>query len=125
MDPEEEPDRITTACLSVGEGGAASSAESSDARRLSLAAGDASALRRQVTEAVEAWLKRSTSPETRKGYATDLAQFLDYLSVPPDALEQLMLVRPAAVSGWRDQLAAGGLTASSVRRKLTCLRSLF
>jgi integrase/recombinase XerD len=78
-----------------------------------------------VTEAIEAWLQRSTSVETRKGYATDLTQFLDYLRVPPDALEQLMAVRPAAVSGWRDQLAAGGLTAISVRRKLTCLRSLF
>ncbi|MGD0041535.1 MAG: site-specific integrase [Isosphaeraceae bacterium] len=33
--------------------------------------------------------------------------------------------RPEHVAAWRDRLAAGGLTNSSIRRKMTALRSLF
>lgn len=83
------------------------------------------AFRMHVSQAVEAWLHRSMSNATRTNYAMDLGQFLDFIGAPIDALEFLLAVRPEQVAAWRDQLAAVGLTNSSIRRKLTTLRSLF
>lgn len=82
-------------------------------------------IRRQISRAVEAWIHRSTSQATRTNYAMDLGQFLDFVAAPIDALEVLIAVRPENVSAWRDDLAKRGLTNSSIRRKLTVLRSLF
>jgi integrase/recombinase XerD len=82
-------------------------------------------IRRQISRAVEAWLLRSTSQATRTNYAMDLGQFLDFVAAPIDALEVLVGVRPEHVAAWRDDLAKRGLTNSSIRRKLTVLRSLF
>jgi integrase/recombinase XerD len=82
-------------------------------------------LRVQVTRAVEAWLLRSNSRSTRTNYAMDLSQFLDFIRAPVEALERLLAVRPESVAAWRDGLRERGLTNSSIRRKLTALRSLF
>lgn len=79
----------------------------------------------EITEAVEAWLVRSNSKATRENYAMDLAQFLDFINAPVDGLHRLMSVRPAMVAAWRDHLRVRGLTNSSIRRKMTTLRSLF
>lgn len=86
---------------------------------------DAPNLRRQFGEAVEAWLTRSPSMETRDGYSRDLFQFLDFAGVPPDAWEKLAEIRPAAVAAYRDRLLGSGLTNTSVGRKLSVLRSLY
>jgi integrase/recombinase XerD len=82
-------------------------------------------MRRQVTRAVEAWLLRSNSKATRVNYAMDLDQFLEFIEAPIDALEHLLAIRPATVAAWRDHLRDNCLTNSSIRRKLTALRSLF
>jgi integrase/recombinase XerD len=82
-------------------------------------------VREAIGKAVGAWLLRTPSPHTRKAYAHDLNQFLAAAGIPADAYEHLPHVRPEHVSKWRDRLAAGGMTNSSIRRKLTALRSLF
>lgn len=82
-------------------------------------------LQLQVTEAVDAWLVRSNSSATRENYSLDLGQFLDFIKAPIDGFDQLLTVRPAMVAGWRDHLRNQGLANSSIRRKLTTLRSLY
>lgn len=81
--------------------------------------------RRRLAEACQAWLARSSSPSTRQNYACDLRQFLRFVNVHPSRLELLMNVRPAQVAAWRDALRRQGLANSSIRRKMTVLRSLF
>lgn len=82
-------------------------------------------LRRRMQEACAAWLARSPSLYTRDNYARDLQQFCLFLSLPPEQPEQLIRVRPHQVAAWRDALRRQGLTNSSIRRKMTVLRSLF
>lgn len=68
---------------------------------------------------------KSPSRDTRSNYLRDLGQFLIFSGYRPDDLEQLAAIRPHQVAAWRDNLFAIGLTDSSIRRKLTVLRSLF
>src|SRR5437016_1831076 len=82
-------------------------------------------LAQRVAEACQAWLARSPSPDTRSNYARDVAQFLAFAGFPPDRAELFTEVRPHHVASWRDNLREQGLTNSSVRRKMTVLRSLF
>ncbi|WP_422932246.1 tyrosine-type recombinase/integrase [Singulisphaera sp. PoT] len=82
-------------------------------------------LRAQLGQAVAAWLLRTTSAQTRKAYRSDLDQFLAHAGIPAKAWDQLADIRPEHVAAWRDRLAAGGMTNASIRRKITCLRSLF
>lgn len=76
-------------------------------------------------DALSAWLMRSPSPDTRANYARDLRQFCEFTSIGPDSLELLGHVAPWQVAAWRDKLHRRGMTASTIRRKLTVLRSLF
>ena len=89
------------------------------------ACGIAPALREQMTRAVDTWLKRTPSPHTRRAYESDLGQFLAHAEIEAGAWEQLAAIRPEHIADWRDRLAAGGMTNSSIRRKMTALRSLF
>lgn len=67
-------------------------------------------MRDQMTKAIVAWLLRTPSPHTRKACRQDLDQFLAHAGIAADAWEQL---------------AQGGMSNSTIRRKLTALRSLF
>lgn len=87
--------------------------------------GDFTALRQAVRRAVEAWLVRSASAATRANYSADLNQFLEFLGVKDAEYDELLHVRPNAVAAWRDWLRENGLANSSIRRKMTVLRSLF
>ena len=82
------------------------------------------ALRQQLAEARDAWLARSPSPDTRSNYRRDLGQFLAFAGIAQDEPERFVRVLPRQISAWRDHLASLGLTNSSIRRKLTVLRSL-
>ena len=82
-------------------------------------------LREQMTKAVQAWKRRTPSPHTRRAYQSDLDQFLTHAGIAADAWEQLAQVRPEHVADWRDALSDSGQTNSSIRRKMTALRSLF
>src|ERR1700677_3719531 len=83
------------------------------------------ALCEQIREACQAWLAKSPSPDTRTNYQRDLYQFLSFAGLSADDPEQLLRVKPHEVAAWRDSLKAQGRTNSSIRRKLTVLRSLF
>jgi len=82
-------------------------------------------LREQMTKAVKAWMLRTPSPHTRRAYESDLEQFLAHAGIEAGAWEKLAAIRPEDVAAWRDALTDGGQTNSSIRRKLTALRSLF
>ena len=82
-------------------------------------------LREAIGRAVDAWLLRTPSPHTRRAYQADLDQFLAAAGIEAGAFEHLPQVRPEHVAAWRDQLATAGQTNSTIRRKLTALRSLF
>lgn len=86
---------------------------------------DVAGFRAQLTQAAADWLARSPSPFTRQSYALDLKQFLVYREIPADNFSLLIYVRPGDVAAWRDSLQAAGATNSTIRRKLTTLRSLF
>jgi len=77
-----------------------------------------------VTKAGKAWMLRTPSPHTRRAYQSDLDQFLAHAGIPAGAWEQLAAVRPEDVSKSRDALAADEQTNSTIRRKMTALRSL-
>jgi integrase/recombinase XerD len=84
-----------------------------------------SALCGEIREACQAWLAKSPSSDTRKNYQRDLHQFFSFVGFSADEPERLLRVKPRAVAAWRDSLKAQGRTNSSIRRKLTVLRSLF
>lgn len=86
---------------------------------------DVAGFRAQLTRAAADWLARSPSPFTRQSYALDLRQFLAFREIPADNFSLLIYVRPGDVAAWRDSLQAAGATNSTIRRKLTTLRSLF
>jgi integrase/recombinase XerD len=79
----------------------------------------------QIARACQAWLMKSPSRDTRSNYERDIKQFLAFAGIEGDQPAQLTAVRPEHVSAWRDHLQAQGLTNSSIRRKMTVLRSLF
>ncbi len=78
-----------------------------------------------MTEAVSAWLTKSSSMETRSGYARELNQFLRYLGISERNWEGLKEIRPSHVASWRDCLVEKGQTNAAVGRKLSVIRSLF
>jgi integrase/recombinase XerD len=79
----------------------------------------------QIAKACQAWLMKSPSRDTRSNYERDIKQFLEFAQINGNQPEKLTVVRPEHVSGWRDHLTAKALTNSSIRRKMTALRSLF
>ena len=82
-------------------------------------------LRYQIAEACQSWLARSPSRDTRSNYERDVRQFLTFAGVRDDQPEALAQVRPHQVAAWRDHLRQQKRTNSSIRRKMTVLRSLF
>lgn len=79
----------------------------------------------QIAKACQAWLMKSPSPDTRSNYERDIKQFLAFANIEGNEPERLAAVRPEHVAAWRDHLHTLGLTNSSIRRKMTALRSLF
>jgi integrase/recombinase XerD len=79
----------------------------------------------QLKDACRAWLLKSPSADTRSNYIRDLDQFLVFCGFASADKHKLTLIRPEHVATWRDHLAQQQLTNSSIRRKLTVLRSLF
>jgi len=79
----------------------------------------------KITKACQAWLKKSPSRDTRSNYGRDIQQFLAFAGITGDQPEKLATVEPEQVSAWRDHLLSKELTNSTVRRKMTALRSLF
>jgi integrase/recombinase XerD len=82
-------------------------------------------LRALMQQAVHGWLGKTPSAHTSECYRRDLNQFLTFHRIPRPHLDRLTSVLPRHVAAWRDDLRQRGATNSTVRRKLTALRSLF
>ena len=82
-------------------------------------------LRARMRDAIDAWLLRSPSPQTRDCYTRDLRTFLMFAGIPEECPDQLTVVRPALVAAYRDHLRDKGLGNAAIVRKLTVIRSLF
>ena len=84
-----------------------------------------SEMARQIDGFLENLKREGASEHTLAAYASDLAQFLEYLSPPdleppePRAIDHLLLRE------WLASLYAKGLNPASIQRKLAALRSLF
>src|SRR5690242_11735948 len=91
----------------------------------SMASPGEASLGQQIAEARDAWLAKSPSRDTRSNYERDLQQFLSFAGFTADQPEALAFIRPHHVAAWRDHLIERGRTNSSIRRKMTVLRSLF
>jgi integrase/recombinase XerD len=85
----------------------------------------ASSLGDEIAKACQAWLMKSPSLDTRSNYERDIRQFLQFTGIGGDQSAKLAGVRPEHVAAWRDDMIAKKLTNSSIRRKMTALRSLF
>ncbi len=82
-------------------------------------------LRELMEQALRGWLSKTPSENTRESYELDLGQFLSFAKIGRHELERLASVRPEHVAAWRKALMQDGCTNSTIRRKLTSLRSLF
>jgi integrase/recombinase XerD len=73
--------------------------------------------------AEEEWLANITSPKTKRAYQNDVREFIAYAG-----LGDYMALRSVARShiiGWRKDMESRKLSASTIRRKLSALSSLF
>lgn len=82
-------------------------------------------LRQLIDEAIRGWLMRTPSLPTRVNYQRDLKQFVDFMKIGPSMLNELTRIRPEHVASWREHLQQAGRSNSTIRRKMTVLRSLF
>ncbi len=81
--------------------------------------------RSRMADAIQAWLLRSPSSQTRDCYRRDLRTFLKFAEIPAKNPEKLTAVRPSVVAAYRDRLREKGLGNAAIVRKLTVIRSLF
>jgi integrase/recombinase XerD len=78
----------------------------------------------EFRKAFDAWAYKSPSADTRTNYKRDIFQFLEFHGYPAYDAGKLIAAKPEHVAMWRDHLLTQGLTNSSVRRKMSALRSL-
>lgn len=71
----------------------------------------------------EVWLAGLRSERTRRAYRLDVRDFMQELAIAER--DELYRVMPAAVLAWRRSLEERGVKASTIRRKLSALSSLY
>ena len=69
------------------------------------------------------WFANIENPNTRRAYRNDINDFCSFTGIKQP--EQFRLVARAHVIAWRESLKERGLSASTVRRKLSALSALF
>jgi integrase/recombinase XerD len=69
------------------------------------------------------WLANITNPKTRRAYKNDVGEFSAFTGLRQPA--ELRTVTRAHVIAWRKDLESRGLSATSIRRKLSALSALF
>ena len=82
-------------------------------------------LKGQIDRFLDELRRQNASPHTQRNYASDLAQFLDYFSVPGEPEPALESIDALAIREWLGHLYQQRLTAVSMRRKLAAVRSFF
>ena len=73
--------------------------------------------------AEEEWLANITSPKTKRAYQNDVREFIAYAGLGDYA--ELRSVARSHIIGWRKDMESRKLSASTIRRKLSALSSLF
>ena len=76
----------------------------------------------EVPPAIE-WFGNIRNEKTRRAYKHDVQDFMRFVGIRDP--EEFRIVTRAHVIAWRTQLEGKGLEASSIRRKLAALASLF
>ena len=94
-------------------------------RSIDISGGTSKSAEQSYAETFLSWLTKSSSMETRKAYARDVAHFFRFAGIQANRLEQLTQVRSFDVAAWRDHLRDRGLVPASIGRKVTVLRSLY
>ncbi len=69
------------------------------------------------------WFANIDNPNTRRGYENDVRDFIEFAGILKP--EEFRVVTRAHVIAWRKQLERRELGASTIRRKLSALSSLF
>ena len=69
------------------------------------------------------WLANIENPKTAKAYRIDVQEFINFLGVR--GTEDFQQVTRSHIIAWRDHHKRAGLAASTIRRKLSALSSLF
>lgn len=69
--------------------------------------------------------EKRVSPDTIKAYRKDLAQFCAYLDTTYDMQEDLSLVKAQQIRSWVVDMVSAGLAMSTVKRKLSTLKSYY
>jgi integrase/recombinase XerD len=69
------------------------------------------------------WFANLGTAETRRAYETALKDFIRFTGI--ERPEEFRIVTRAHVIAWRDELAVRGLSAATVRHRLSALASLF
>jgi len=72
----------------------------------------------QDTRLVELWLSLKTSPNTRRAYASDAANFIQFVQKP------LVQVTLTDLQGWVEHLGQGSRQPATQNRALTAVKSL-
>jgi integrase/recombinase XerC len=84
-----------------------------------------SELARQTGAFVDNLKREGASEHTVKAYASDLAQFIEFLSPPDLAPPEPRAIDHLLLREWMASLYQHGLNAVSIQRKLAAVRSLF
>ena len=71
---------------------------------------------------IESWLLSKRSENTRKAYARDLRQFVDFLEMAGATLEE---ATPDHVNAWARSQTQAGVAASTVNRRLATVSSFY
>ena len=69
------------------------------------------------------WFANINNRHTRRAYQNDVSDFSRFVGITTP--EDMRIVTRAHVIAWRDALLARGLSATTIRRKLSALSSLF
>jgi integrase/recombinase XerC len=81
----------------------------------------------QIERFLDELRRQNASEHTLRNYASDLAQFLEYFTIPdkPDSGPTVEQIDALAIREWLGHLYQQRLTAVSMRRKLAAVRSFF
>ena len=82
-------------------------------------------LREQTGHFLAGLQRANASVHTVRNYAADLAQFLEYFTVPGQPLSTVEALDTAALREWLGGLYKLNLSAVTIRRKLATVRSFF
>jgi site-specific recombinase XerD len=80
-----------------------------------------------VAAIYETWLKRRTSPHTRRSYDQDVMNFVrEYLRLQwPDDASKFLQISVQTVQGYRDYLVANGAAPKTINRRISSLSGFY